>query len=312
MSRVFNNIWFAVFVPAFIGLGCCALSVTGFELYGYSLFLGLPVLVSFLSAFFWNFRNPKGYWKSYGIACQSIAALGGLILIFALDGLICLLMALPLALALALLGAWLGWLLSSGSGRRGGKLSVILFLSFPFCVAFENSQPKPERIRQVTTTVEIEADIHEVWETVVAFPKIEEPPTAMFQMGIAYPIEARIEGTGVGAIRYCVFSTGDFVEPITVWDEPNLLAFDVTKSPCPMKELSIHQHVHAPHLHDHLVSKNGQFKLTQRDGKVVLEGTTWYTHTIDPDRYWGVISDYIIHKIHLRVLNHIKEVAENS
>jgi hypothetical protein len=28
----------------------------------------------------------------------------------------------------------------------------------------------------------------------------------------------RIEGAGVGAMRYCVFSTGTFVEQVTVWE----------------------------------------------------------------------------------------------
>jgi len=39
----------------------------------------------------------------------------------------------------------------------------------------------------------------------------------LFRLGFASPQYARIEGTGVGAIRYCVFSTGPFVEPITAW-----------------------------------------------------------------------------------------------
>lgn len=43
---------------------------------------------------------------------------------------------------------------------------------------------------------------------------------------------------GVGAIRYCDFSTGPFVEPIEIWDEARLLQFSVTKSPPPMREWS--------------------------------------------------------------------------
>lgn len=46
------------------------------------------------------------------------------------------------------------------------------------------------------------------------------------------------------------------------------------------------------------------------DGKTKLEGTTWYYHNIKPRAYWKLWSDFIIHKIHERVLNHIKENAE--
>ena len=146
---------------------------------------------------------------------------------------------------------------------------------------------------------------------VVAFPRIAEPPRGVFRWGIAYPIEARIEGQGVGAVRYCTFSTGDFVEPITAWEEPVRLAFDVTENPPPMKEISIHRDLHAPHLHGHMVSKRGQFHLKQQGNQVLLEGTTWYTHSLSPAFYWGMISDEIIHRIHRRVLLHIKRHSEN-
>jgi len=44
----------------------------------------------------------------------------------------------------------------------------------------------------------------------------------------------------------------------------------------------------------------------------LLEGTTWYYHNIKPAAYWQLWSDYIIHKIHVRVLNHIKFNSENE
>jgi hypothetical protein len=102
------------------------------------------------------------------------------------------------------------------------------------------------------------------------------------------------------------------VEPITVWNKPKHLAFDVTENPPPMKELSLYEDMHAPHLHGHMVSKKGQFRLIERGNKVLLEGTTWYSHSISPEFYWGFVSDAIIHKIHLRVLNHIKRHSEKE
>jgi hypothetical protein len=53
-----------------------------------------------------------------------------------------------------------------------------------------------------------------------------------------------------GAVRHCNFTTGSFVEPITVWDEPRLLKFEVVEQPAPMKELSFWD-IDAPHLHDY-------------------------------------------------------------
>ena len=59
---------------------------------------------------------------NYAKSTLSLLALGGLILIFAIDGLICLLMALPLALILALIGAALGrWLGGSQVTKEFGE-----------------------------------------------------------------------------------------------------------------------------------------------------------------------------------------------
>jgi hypothetical protein len=91
---------------------------------------------------------------------------------------------------------------------------------------------------EVRTAVEIVAPPERVWMHVIAFPELEAPAEWYFRSGIAYPKRARMEGSGVGAVRYCEFSTGVFVEPIQIWDEGRLLKFSVTENPAPMTEVS--------------------------------------------------------------------------
>ena len=98
------------------------------------------------------------------------------------------------------------------------------------------------------TSVVIDAPPEEVWRHVVSFSDLAPPTDWVFRTGLAYPIRARIEGTGVGAVRHCEFSTGAFVEPIEVWDEPRLLRFAVTSNPAPMKEWNPLFEIHPPHL----------------------------------------------------------------
>ncbi|HYE98796.1 MAG TPA: hypothetical protein VEJ18_07790, partial [Planctomycetota bacterium] len=124
---------------------------------------------------------------------------------------------------------------------------------------------------------------------------------------------AEIRGRGVGAVRRCVFSTGPFVEPITVWDEPRELAFDVTAQPAPMEEWSPWPNVRPPHVDGFFVSRRGRFRLEDLgDGRTRLHGTTWYTNRMWPQAYWQVWSDWIVHRIHGRVLAHVKALAEAS
>jgi hypothetical protein len=39
-------------------------------------------------------------------------------------------------------------------------------------------------------------------------------------------------------------------------------------------------------------------------------GSTWYELRLAPEPYWQLFSDYLIHRIHNRVLQHIKAETE--
>jgi len=163
------------------------------------------------------------------------------------------------------------------------------------------------------TAVEIDAGPEVIWQHIVDFPDLQEPKQWYFRYGIACPKRARIDGKSVGATRYCEFTTGTFVEPITVWDAPHRLAFDVTDQPAPMFELSPYRHIHPPHLHGYLRSNHGEFLLKPlSNGRTLLEGRTWYVFQMYPQWYWTLWSDMLIHRIHSRVLMHVKHLSEQS
>lgn len=310
--KIINKPWFAILTPAAIGHACVSLCVLWFLDYGWSLFLILPVLVGFLSAFFTTLGKPASLVRVILTTTASILLLGVLLLSFAVEGMICLIMAMPLAGGLAYIGAALGWLVGKACNRNfQAIIPLVLIALFPCVAAMESHERPAHSVRSVTTSVVIAAPIDRVWSVVVAFPPIQASPEPIFQWGIACPMEARIDGNGVGAIRRCIFDTGSFVEPITTWSQPNLLAFDVVSNPPPMREFSPFGNLDTAHLHNYMTSRHGQFKLTQAGDRVILEGTTWYSHTLEPQWYWGPISDHIIHRIHNRVLQHIRTVAES-
>jgi hypothetical protein len=115
----------------------------------------------------------------------------------------------------------------------------------------------------------------------------------------------------VGAVRRCEFSTGAFVEPITVWDPPRRLAFDVTQQPPAMTEWSPYHDVKAPHVEGYMTSKGGEVRLIPLPGdRTRLEGTTHYAIAIYPELYWRVYAELLLHGIHTRVLGHIKALSE--
>jgi hypothetical protein len=234
-------------------------------------------------------------------------------LTFAFEGIICIAMAAPIGLLFTWLGYFIAYQFIKKNGSKNAPAALaILFLSSPTVLGVEYAGNIEGQLHSTTTSLEINAPVETVWKNVIQFPKLDEPTEFIFRTGIAYPIGAHINGDSVGAIRHCDFSTGSFVEPITVWDEPRLLKFDVLEQPEPLKELSFYD-IHPNHLHGYWVSKQGQFKLTQLpNGHTLLEGTTLYLNKIGPDFYWSLWSNYIVHAIHQRVLQHIKIQSERA
>ncbi|HEX5829681.1 MAG TPA: SRPBCC family protein, partial [Gemmatimonadaceae bacterium] len=166
-------------------------------------------------------------------------------------------------------------------------------------------------LREVRSAVIIDAPAHIVWRSVVEFPPLPEPSQLLFRSGVAYPLRAEIVGTGVGAVRYCVFSTGAFVEPITRWEPGRRLSFDVTEQPPPLQEWSPYAEIAPPHLDGYFVSRRGEFRLVPlQDGRTRLEGSTWYEMRLYPAAYWVIFGDAIVGRIHDRVLQHVRATAE--
>jgi hypothetical protein len=186
-----------------------------------------------------------------------------------------------------------------------------LTLFVPLLMTVEPRPVAPSH--EVTTIVDIAAPPDVVWRHVVSFPDLPAPTEGVFRLGIAAPMRARIEGTGVGALRYCDFTTGSFVEPITAWEVGRVLAFDITAQAPPMRELSPYRNVNPPHLDGYFRATHGEFRLMPLpDGRTLLEGRTTYVVDMFPQTYWTLPAGAVITAIHARVLRHIKTLAEEE
>jgi len=299
----------SIAIAGLLGLVAVTVSVFGFESYGAALFVATPLLQGFIVGYA-SGRDGASLARAAALSHLAVVMTGLLLLSLALEGLVCLMMAYPVAAAMALLGAVLGH--SVGRVSRGQRVQLAgILLTLPALLGAETQRAAPP-LREVVSVVEIDAPAEVIWPEVVGFGELPPISEWVFRLGIAHPIRARIEGEGVGAVRYCEFSTGPFVEPITHWEEPYRLAFDVRSQPEPMHEWSPYQHVDAPHLLESLRSKRGEFRLIPlADGRTRLEGSTWYELEMFPQAYWSLYSDALIHAIHVRVLDHIKERSED-
>jgi len=291
-----------------IGVAFAFLTTNVLGSYGWTLFVSLPFVLGLLTTLFSIARGDRPFVLVLSNAVAATLLTGLALFLVGLEGAICLFMAAPLALPLALLGAATGQALHRMQ-RSGALLGIGILL--PALLAGELTGGQEATLHRVTTQLVVAAPPRVVWNRLVSFPPLPVPREAVFRLGLAYPVDAVIQGRGVGAIRRCRFSTGDFVEPITVWDAPRRLGFDVASQPEPMTELSPYDAVHAPHLEGFLTSERGEFRLVPVAGnRTLLIGSTWYRNRMWPTAYWRLWSDTIIHRIHRRVLRHIRDRAE--
>lgn len=311
--HAFGNAALASLIAAALTLGAVYLTASVMGEYGWGLFVAIPFCQGFVAAVLHGYHERQSFGNCLVVAIFSVLLVGAGLLAFAIEGLICILMAASLALVLSLMGASVGYLVQHGPDSR--KIVPQAFLSIlvlapliPFMDSLQRQIPAEFEVR---SSVVINASPEVVWKNVVSFSLLPPPREWLFHTGIAYPTKAEILGSGAGAERRCLFTTGAFVEPIEVWDEPRLLRFSVRSQPPAMAEWSPYEHLHPPHLDRYFETTQGQFLLTPLPGdRTLLEGTTWYHHRIWPSTYWKLWSDYIIHKIHLRVLRHVQSLAE--
>ena len=299
MNRFYTTICILVVLVAAGAL------LTKAGVYGYTLLVFIPIALGAVAA--WLAGTQTG-WKAagWGALGPSIPCLA--LLLIGWEGLYCIAMALPLIAPLGVLGGLLYHFVRKVRLRRATSvmLAVLPLGTFGYDVT---ARPP---LFTVTTGIEIAAPPERVWPHIVSYAEMSEPPDWLFRNGIGYPQRVRMQGSGTTGTRYCDFSTGTFIEPIEVWDAPNLLRFRVATSPIPLRELSFYQRVEPKHLHGYFISKEGEFRLTRLpNGHTWVDGTSWYQHGMWPAQYWRLWTDAIAHRIHRRVLDHIRALAES-
>ena len=314
MKTLLNQKWTAILVSisatTAIVLSLTAFSINLLDEYGFILFMMVPFSLGLMSTLIYGHYENRTFRETLGISFYTLLVVCTGLIIIKIEGILCVIMASPFVTVFTLLGATVGHQFPKRTRKTVIRVLSLNVLAIPIMMGVETKVfTDTFGLIKVNTAITIEAPVEKVWENVIVFPPISEPDELIFKTGIAYPTSSEIVGTGEGAIRYCEFTTGRFVEPIEVWDAPYRLQFSVMEQPAPLKDM-LSEEVPG-NMYKYFASTKGEFKLRQIDeSTTLLEGNTWYYHKIRPAGYWRFWSDFIIHAIHTRVLKHIKIVSE--
>ena len=112
--------------------------------YGWGFFVGLPFAMGLTSAVTYGHHERRSLWACMGVAL-SLPAFPSFLLLLAIEGILCLLMAAPIALPLAAVGGWVGYLIQN---RAFLKIHPISFVATFLLMGFEEKpSPKPPSSR---------------------------------------------------------------------------------------------------------------------------------------------------------------------
>ena len=259
-------------------------------------FFLIPFFVGVVAAWFWRELRRTLGWSFLDALWVTLVGLAAAAIVLR-EGTVCLVIVSPALYVFILCGILLGrvWFRPDYS-----KLSLTIFPLLAL-VTLGESLYHSEQLGGVTDRIVIHAPPAKVWPHLLAFPEIPDSPDYwIFRLGLPYPTQTTNGGNFVGAERQCIFSNGVVIkERVTELIPNEKLTFDVAEQPAD------------PEAYGHITLHRGQFVLQDNhDGTTTLIGSSWYTLHVRPRWYFDLWTRDMTRAVHLRVMNHIKQLSE--
>ncbi len=269
-----------------------------FALVAWPSFFLIPFLVGVIAAWFWRRLNRTLGWSFLDALWVTLVGLASAAVVLH-EGVVCLVIVSPALYVFIFCGVLLGriWF--------HPNYSKLQFTIFPLLalVTLGESLYHSEQQAVVTDRIVIHAPPARIWPHVLAFPEIPDRPDYwIFRLGLPYPTQTTNGGNFVGADRQCIFSNGIVIKERVADFVPNeKLTFDVAEQPTD------------PEAYGHITLHRGQFVLQDNhDGTTTLIGSSWYTLHVRPRWYFDLWTRDMSSAVHLRVMNHIKRLSEQT
>ncbi len=278
--------------------------------------VGLLVTPFCICALYLSLADPHGHWpqrRAFGHCFWlMLLVLLGTVLLFN-EGTVCVVMAAPLFLFMGFVAVPVtrGFATWDKARRLPLFMLILPFISMPV----ERQADYPTRIEHVRTVVDIQAPPALVWNHTVEIrnitPSERIPSFSHSLVGLPGPLEARMGGSGVGAVRYLRWQEGvHFQEVVTQWQPGHLLSWEFRFQPDSIpRHIESHVRVDA----DYLRILNGRYELSRlpNGGTRVTLVSSYEMATPFNDycAWWGQI---FLTDFHEAVLHIIKGRAEKA
>jgi len=300
-----------------IRIGISHVVVWGFHVMVGGFLFGVPFVMGFLTIFVAERKQALPLWMWFVLPWLSvIGAAAGLLATF-IEGLICIVMFLPIGMICATTGGVIAGLLLRFSRRKHANEMIagcVLFL--PLLISpWEQTVLYSKEIRSTETFIDIEAPPAVIWsniERVRAIQPSELPDSWSHRIGFPNPVEATLSHEGIGGIRNATFTGGVlFVETIDVWQPQERLGFSIRAQTDQIPETTLDEHVRVGGPFFDVL--HGEYRL-ERLGDTVVRLHLSSQHRISTDFNWyaEIWTDAIMADLQNRILRVIKARCENE
>lgn len=240
----------------------------------------------------------------------AIAVLLVLSIIFFKEGGICVAMAAPFFFVSAAVGSAVTRVLLRRQSKYTPPLMIMLPLLF---LPIEARLDMPMVEEAVVSVIEIDATPAEIWAHTVEIPAIASselhPTFSHAVVGVPRPVDAKMQGEGVGAVRQLAWTQGvHFQEVVTDWEQDRRLAWDFRFGPDSIPD-RVEAHIDVDSRY--LKISHGDYVLEPlANGRTRLTLTTHYQMATPINAYcrmWGKVFLNDFHSTVLRVIKHRSE-----
>lgn len=266
--------------------------------YGFSFFAFLPFILGYILG--------KSTIKKISLVGLIISLLifFTLLLIGGLEGMVCILMALPIVIGAIALGALIKYLVekkqkgkSENNLIRSSLIPLLIFLGLAFLEKEITSNHK--EIISVRTEILLPYSNIKVYDAIKSVDTLIANKTFLMKLDLPIPKKCILENEAIGGIRICYFNGGTITEKITELEKGKVLRMDVIDYKLTgRKWLGFKEAIYF-------------FEKVGQDSCKLIRITT-YTSVLTPRFYWEPLEKIGISQEHDYVFDNLKKDLKNK
>ncbi|WP_082281356.1 hypothetical protein [Leptospira kirschneri] len=285
--------------------------------YGTVLFIAFPFSIGLLMEFHLLFIFAKTLTTKKELIYVGIVTILSagfsifVFLIFGKEGLICILMAFPIAFLLIFIGALIGSYIYMKNLSKYLVILIVLCFNVSAYIYDRNDQNLEKQ--KVQTSIEINASKKEVWKHIISPFEFGEAENFFLRNGVSYPASMRIVEQNGKLFLFCNYTNGTTSANVDSFENLERFSFSFPEPQVTMKETSLYGEVEPKHIRGKVWAVFGEFRLIEvSENKTKVIATTEYVNNLGPKFYWKLWEDYLINEIHHHVLTKIKNKIEQK